>query len=246
MQIVILCGGLATRLGNRAKNVPKSMIEIEGKPFLEYQIENLKKNKIKDIVLCVGHLSEKIISYFDDGSKFDVNIKYSYDGDNLLGPIGAVKNAESLLDDVFFTLYGDSYVFLNFKEVYSYFLKKKKLALMTVYKNCDKYDASNVVIKEGLIKEYDTKKTKDMIYIDYGVSIFNKEALKIIPSNTFVSTKDFFSILIEKNNLLAFEVEKRFYQIGNPESLREFMMFIQSLKNNYSKQKATKNINRIC
>ena len=62
--MVILCGGLATRLGDLAKNIPKSMIEIEGKPFLEHQIENLKKHSIKDIILCTGHLSEKIEEYF--------------------------------------------------------------------------------------------------------------------------------------------------------------------------------------
>ena len=106
MQIVILCGGLATRLGDLVKNIPKSMIEIDGKPFLEYQIENLKENSIRDIVLCVGHLSEKIESYFQDGSGFGVNIKYSHDGDKLLGPIGAVKNAENLLEDIFFITAG--------------------------------------------------------------------------------------------------------------------------------------------
>ena len=96
--MVLLCGGLATRLGNLAKTVPKSMIPIEGKPFLEYQVENLKNHSIKDIILCVGHLSEKIEDYFGNGSKFGVNIQYSHDGDKPLGPIGAVKNAESLLN----------------------------------------------------------------------------------------------------------------------------------------------------
>ena len=96
MQMVILCGGLATRLGSIAKDVPKSMIKIKNKPFLEYQIDNLKKHSIKDIVLCVGHLSEQIENYFGNGKKFGVSIKYSYDKDKPLGPIGALKNAEFL------------------------------------------------------------------------------------------------------------------------------------------------------
>jgi len=78
MQIVILCGGLATRLGNIAKDTPKSMLKIKDKPFLQYQIEKLKKQKINDIILCVGHLSEQIENYFGNGKKFGVNIKYSY------------------------------------------------------------------------------------------------------------------------------------------------------------------------
>ena len=154
MQMVILCGGLATRLGDISKTIPKSMIQIGDKPFLEHQIDFLKKNSIKNIILCVGHLSEKVESYFGDGSNFDVNIKYSYDGDKLLGPIGALKNAETLLDDVFFILYGDSYPFVDFKEIHSKFLKDNKLGLMVVYKNYDKYDKSNIQIENNMITGY--------------------------------------------------------------------------------------------
>ena len=159
MQIVILCGGLATRLGDIAKNNPKSMIEINGKPFLEHQIELLKKQSITDILLCVGYLSEKIMDYFGDGKNFGVNIRYSYDGDKRLGPIGAVKNAEFLLDDIFFIMYGDSYVFVDFGKIYQHFLKRKKLALMTIYKNYDKYDKSNVAVNNSDIIRYNKEKT---------------------------------------------------------------------------------------
>jgi D-glycero-alpha-D-manno-heptose 1-phosphate guanylyltransferase len=228
--MVILCGGLATRLGNIAKDTPKSMINIEGKPFLEYQIENLKKNSIKDIVLCVNHLSEKIKDYFENGKRFGVNIKYSHDGENPLGPIGSIKNAQSLLDDAFFIMYGDSYLRFDFQKLYSYFLKENKLGLMVVYKNYDKYDKSNLVVKNNMVTEYDkTKKTNDMIYIDYGASILRKKSLDLIPKNTYYTTGEFFTNLIKNNELLAFEVKNRFYHIGNPEALEEFRTFIRSL-----------------
>ena len=222
MQIVILCGGVATRLGSLAKDIPKSMIQIYGKPFLEYQIEMLRKQSIKDIVLCVGHLAEKIQGYFGSGEKFGVNIRYSYDEDKLLGPIGAIKKAESLLDDVFFTMYGDSYISVDFNKVYTYFMGRNKLALMVVYKNYDKYDNSNIVVKNGRVMRYNEEKTKDMVYIDYGVSIFRKKALDIIPKDMFYSTKDLYSKLTKQNNLLAYEVKKRFYHIGTLEALDEF------------------------
>ena len=119
MQIVILCGGLATRLGNLTKDTAKSMLKIKDKPFLLYQIENLKKHSIEDIVLCVGYLSEQIENYFGNGKKFGVNIKYSYDKDKPLGPIGALKNAEDLLEDIFFIMYGDSYLNVEFNKIYS-------------------------------------------------------------------------------------------------------------------------------
>ena len=226
MQMVILCGGFATRLGDLAKNTPKSMIDIHGKPFLWYQIENLKKHDIRDIVLCVGHLSEKIIEYFDDGTKHGVNITYSHDGDKPLGPIGALKKAEPLLDNVFFIMYGDSYLTVDYQKVYNFFKKHDKLGCMVVYKNNDKYDKSNIVVEKNMITGYKTK-DKKMEYIDYGTSILKKESLKYVPKNTFFSTGDFFQRLIEKNELLAYEVKKRFYHIGNPEALEEFKRYIQ-------------------
>lgn len=228
MQIVILCGGLGTRLGEISKKIPKSMVRINNKPFLEYQIKQLKKNGVKDIVLCVGHLSEEIINYFGEGKKLGVKITYSNDGEKQLGPIGALKNAESKLEDIFFTLYGDSYIFVDYNNVYKSFLKKNTLAMMTVYQNRDKYDKSNLVVKKGMVKKYNNKKTKDMIYIDYGVSIFKKKTLQLIPENTFFSTNQLYSKLVENNELAAYEVNKRFYHIGTPKALQEFKNYIKT------------------
>ena len=223
--MVILCGGLATRLGDIAKDIPKSMINIDGKPFLEYQIENLKKNSIKDIVLCVGHLSEKIEDYFLDGSRFGVNIKYSHDSDKLLGPIGAVKKAEGLLDDVFFIMYGDTYLSVDYQKVYTFFSQNDKQGLMVVYKNNNKFDKSNISIENNMVTGYGEN---DAIYIDYGTSLLRKESLDIVPRNHMYSTGEFFSNLIKKNELLALETKERFYHIGNPEALEEFRNFIRS------------------
>ena len=226
--MVILCGGLGTRLGDLSKNTPKSMIDINGKHFLEYQIENLKKSSIKDIVLCVGYLSEKIESYFGDGKKFGVNIRYSYDGDKPLGPIGALKNAEPLLDYIFFIMYGDSYLSVDYKKVYGFFINHDKLGLMVVYKNFDKYDKSNIAIKGDLVVGYGKNNTTDdMIYIDYGTSLLRKKALNLIQENKMYTTGEFFSELIKNKELLCFETKKRFHHIGNPESLEDFSNFIR-------------------
>lgn len=229
MQMIIICGGHGTRLAHLTKYTPKSMIEVEGKPFLEYQIEYLKKNQITDIILCVGHLSEKIESHFGDGSKFGVNIKYSHDGKKPLGPIGAVKNAENLLEDVFFIMYGDSYLNIDFQKSISFFNQNNKLALMFVYKNEDKYDRSNIIVQDNMVTGYgDKNRTKEMVYIDYGASILTKKSLEIVPANTEYSTGQFFSELIKKKELLAFEAKERFYHIGNPEAFEEFRNYIKS------------------
>ena len=229
MQIVILCGGLGTRLSHLTKYTPKSMIQIEGKPFLEYQIENLKKQSIKDIVLCVGHLSEKIEGYFGNGEKFEINIKYSYEKEKLFGPIGALKNAESLLKDTFFIMYGDSYLSVDLHKVHNYFMQYDKPALMVVYKNQDKYDRSNLIVQDNMVIGYGEKeRTRDMIYIDYGTSLIRKKILESLPKDTPISTEQFFSDLVKKRELMAFEAEQRFYHIGDLESLEEFRNYIRT------------------
>lgn len=223
MQVAILAGGQATRLRPLTEETPKSMVEIQGRPFLEYQLELLRRNSIQDIVLCIGYRGEQIESYFGNGKRFGVNIRYSYEREQLLGTAGALKNAGSLLEDIFFTMYGDSYLFLDFAEVMSYFKSENKLGLMTVYKNCDRYDRSNTVVEGNLVTKFSQKeKAKDMVYIEYGANIFKKEVLNYIPEKQPYSLNEVFLGLIDKRGLLAYEVKERFYQIGSPQGLEEF------------------------
>ena len=117
MQIAVLCGGQATRLYPITKTIPKSMVLVAGKPFLEHQIYLFKKNKIFDIVLCAGFLADQIEEYFGNGKKFGVNIKYSVEKEKL-DTGGALKNAIHLLDDQFFIIYGDSYLTIDYRPIY--------------------------------------------------------------------------------------------------------------------------------
>lgn len=228
MQMVILAGGLATRMRPLTETIPKSMLPINGKPFLTYQLDFVKNNDIKDVVLCVGHLSDSIIDFFRDGKRFGVNIKYSVEKDRLLGTAGALKDAENLLSDEFFVMYGDSYLFIDLNEVFKFFKTSYKLALMTIYENHDNFDKSNVSIEGNLIKEYCKNRTsKDMIYIDYGISLFNKKALELVPHNEPCSLEELFTQLITMRELLAFETTQRFYEIGSMKGLEEFRQFIQ-------------------
>ena len=227
VQVAILAGGLATRLGDLTRNQPKSLVKVFGKPFLGYQLELLAKGGIRDIVLCTGHMGEQIESQFGNGKKYGVTIAYSLE-DKPLGTAGALKRAEPLLDDPFFTMYGDSYLFLDFRAVIRYFKSLDKLALMTVYENHDRYDRSNTVIEGNLVKRYSKKeRTEDMVYIDYGANIFRKEVLRMIPENQFYSLEDLFVRLIEMGELLAFEVKQRFHEIGSPQGLKAFEKYIK-------------------
>jgi NDP-sugar pyrophosphorylase family protein len=227
MQIAILAGGLATRLRPLTEGTPKSMVMIQGRPFLEYQLDFLRKNRVAGVVLCIGYLGEQIENYFGDGRKFGMNITYSYESQQLLGTAGALKKAEKLLEDPFFTMYGDSYLSLNFADALSYFRSQNKLALMSVYKNYDRYERSNTVIKGDLVKKFSKKeKTKDMVYIEYGANIFRKEVLGLIPEGRPYSLEELFPELIRREELLAYEVRERFYQIGSSQGLEEFKRYV--------------------
>ena len=225
MQVAIIGGGLATRLGKLVRERPKSMLEIRGKPFLEYQLDFLRRGGISDFILCLGHMGEQIERYFGDGSRYGVSIKYSFEK-RQLGTAGALKNAERLLDGAFFTIYGDSYLSLEINRAMSYFKSQNKLALMTVYKNRDNYDRSNTAISGNLVKAFSkTERTRDTVYIEYGLNIFKKEVLRFVPEDQTYSLDDLFPRLIEKGELLAYEVTERFYEVGSLQGLREFEEF---------------------
>jgi NDP-sugar pyrophosphorylase family protein len=136
-----------------------------------------------------------------------------------------LKKAEPLLKDDFFIMYGDSYLSVDFQKVYSFYKKYDKPACMVVFKNLDKYDKSNIAVKDDMVTRYEDKNAE---YIDYGTSLLNKKTISYIPENTFCSTGEFFTRLIEKNELLAFEVSERFYHIGTPEALEELRDFIKN------------------
>lgn len=229
MQAVILAGGLGTRLRPITEEIPKAIIPVHGKPFLEHQLNLLKRHGISDIVLCVGYLGERIKEYFGDGRKLGVKIRYSEETGGLLGTAGAIKNAQDLLEDVFFVTYGDAYLILDYREVMRYSKKSNKLGLMVVYKNFDKYDRSNVVVEGNMVKIYSKKRrAPNMVYIDFGVSVLRKKALDLIPKGKVTYLEELYRELIGRKELLAFETGQRFYEIGRTEGLEEFEGLISS------------------
>jgi N-acetyl-alpha-D-muramate 1-phosphate uridylyltransferase len=230
MQAVIFAGGLATRLGGLTRTRPKSMLSFNGKPFLQHQIEFLSRGGITEIVLCLGHLSQTIMRYIGTGHKLGVNIKYSIE-EKPLGTAGALKKAEPLFKNSFFTIYGDSYVFVDYKTIDVFFCRHDRLGLMTVFDNRDEYDISNTEVKGNLVTNYSkTQKTEDMHFIDYGVHLFNKEVLELIPLNQQFPMENVFTQLIARKQLLAYPVEKRFYEVGSLKGIREFRQFLEQGK----------------
>src|SRR5487761_548032 len=231
MQAVILAGGLGTRLRPLTEKVPKPMIQVNGKPFLEYEIELLKKNGVLDFVLCVGYRANVIQDHFGDGKKFGVRVSYSFEGEELLGPAGALKNAERHLEDNFIVTYGDGYLAMDYRKAWDVFVASRKLGMMVVYENHDRFGRSDLEVKSGYVTRYDKKnKSPDMVWINFGVSFLRKKALEFIPAASAFKEEEFYGKLIGRRELLAFETKERFYEIGTPASLNEFASFISSLE----------------
>jgi NDP-sugar pyrophosphorylase family protein len=151
----ILAGGVARRLRPLTENIPKALIEINGKPFLAHQLELLNEAGINEVVICAWHQGEQIRAYTGDGSRFGVKVSYSFDGEQPLGTGGALKKALPYLGDSFFILYGDSYLPCDYNMVEKAFNISKKDGLMTVHHNQDLGDRSNVQFENGKILEYD-------------------------------------------------------------------------------------------
>jgi NDP-sugar pyrophosphorylase family protein len=227
LQAAVLVGGLGTRLGGLTRTVPKPMVLVNGKPFLEHEIGLLKRNGVDDFVLCVGHLGEKVEGYFGDGSKWGVRVRYSYDGPKLMGPAGALKRAEPLLDDCFFVTYGDAYLRADYRSMMKALLDSGRLGVMAVYENHNRFGKSDVVVKEGHVVRYDKKGLMaKMDWVNFGVSALRRRALALVPSMKECGEEELYGELIKRNELLAFPVEERFYEIGSPGALREFERFM--------------------
>jgi len=228
MQMVILAGGLATRMRPLTLQLPKSMLQIKGRPFLEYQLELLKEYEIKDILLCVGYKGELIKDHFGDGRKFGVILSYSFDGDKLLGTGGALKKAYKLLSENFFLMYGDSYLPYDYQEIEKHFRDSVKLSLMVAYRNQNRFDRSNLLIQDGMIKLYDkTLQGENLEYIDAGLSILKKEVLNLVPEEEPYDLEELYRTLISEEEMSAYEVKQRFYQIGSFEGLEEFKNLVE-------------------
>ena len=227
LPVAILAGGLATRLRPITEKIPKALIEVAGKPFIFHQLEYLRKEGIEKIVLCVGYLCEMIQEEVGDGSKFNLDISYSYDGDFLLGTGGSIKKALPLLDENFYVLYGDSFLPIHFSPVEESFLNSKKPALMTVILNENKWDKSNVIFKDGIVLEYNKKEPKsEMKFIDYGLGVLSKSLFDKYEEKAAFDLADIYHFLSIKNELAGFEVNERFYEIGSHQGIKETELYL--------------------
>jgi NDP-sugar pyrophosphorylase family protein len=231
MQAVILAGGLGTRLKPITEQIPKGMVLVNRKPFLFHLLQCLKSDGIDDIILCTGHLGEKIIDYFKDGSKMGIGIRYSRENKKLLGTAGALKKAGPLLNDHFFVINGDTYLPIDYKSVEKSFMTGKKRALMVVYDNSNDTGVSKNVglAADKSVKRY-AKGVADgsLKYVEAGVLVFKKDVLDTIATGETCSIENaIYQPLIKLGEITAFITDQRFYDIGTPQQLKIFKAYLK-------------------
>jgi N-acetyl-alpha-D-muramate 1-phosphate uridylyltransferase len=225
--VAILAGGLATRLRPVTETIPKALIEIAGRPFIFHQLDLLKSRGVKQVVLCVGYLGEQIQNALSLADYRGLDIRYAFDGPVLLGTGGALRAALQSLGDRFFVLYGDSYLPCDMNAIQTFFENSRKPALMTVFRNHDRWDKSNVLYKAGVIEVYDKRRpSNEMQHIDYGLGILSSECFDRYPLGQAFDLADLYNTLSVEGQLAGYEVNMRFYEIGSREGIEETESFL--------------------
>ena len=231
-QALILAGGEGTRLRPITEKIPKCMVKINGRPFLEHQLELLARNGITDVVLCVGHLWEHIKNHFGEtyttrqGTRLVLH--YSVEP-RFLGTGGAVKNAERFADDFFFILYGDTYNPLDCQAMGKLLLERNSVGVISVYDNSDNIAQNNVQVdRDGTVLKYDKHRASpDMNGVEAGALGFSKELFNYLPDlaklghDQKISLEiDIYPTLIDQRQLLGYMTNIRFYDMGTPERIK--------------------------
>jgi NDP-sugar pyrophosphorylase family protein len=224
--VCILAGGLGTRLGDRSHSTPKALTDVGGEPFLFHQLRLIAGYGARDVVLCVGHLGEKVEEQVGS-QRFGLEIQYSYDSPGLDGTLGAIRRARPLLPDRFLVLYGDTYLRVDYGAFAEAWLRSGLDAGMTVLRNQGRWDRSNAVYASGRVERYE-KGVDDpaMEWIDYGLGALRSNVLDVV-SNDEHDLAALYRELARRSQLFGFVAVERFFEIGNPSALAETAAFLE-------------------
>jgi NDP-sugar pyrophosphorylase family protein len=223
MQAVILAGGLATRLGERTRSLPKALLPIAGRPFLAWQLEALARCGFSEVVLCISHLGQQIRDFLGGSAAFGATVAYSEDGPRLLGTGGALRRALPLLAPQFLVTYGDSYL------PFDYAAPLRDLAAhpaargsMSVFENAGEWDESNSEVQGELVIRYQ-KGARDpaLRFIDYGAIALGRDVIAERPAETAFGLDQVQSELARQGALRAVIAAERFYEIGSERGIAE-------------------------
>lgn len=223
MQVVILAGGLATRLGDVTRSIPKALVGVAGRPFLAWQLELLARSGYRDVLVLTGHLGDSIASFLGDGSAFGIRARSLADGPELLGTAGALRHALDALDDEFLVTYGDSYLPFDYAApLVDLGAHPEALGTMSVFPNAGRWDASNVEVRGESVVRYEKGSNDPTLdHIDYGAIALRRSVIARIPTGNALGLHEVQADLARRGALRAYVAPKRFYEIGSHAGLAE-------------------------
>ena len=225
--VCVLAGGLGTRLGDEVRDIPKPLLMVAGQPFLIHQLRLLADGAIRRVVLCVGYLGEQIQTVIGE-ERFGIQIDYSYDGPGLEGTLGAIRRALPLLGDRFLTMYGDTYLRVDYGGFDKAWRSSGLPGAMAVLHNRGQWEKSNAELIDDLVIRYDKQDhSENMEWIDYGLGALTPEALGEVGTDER-DLAELHRVLAERRLLFGFEATKRFYEIGTPDAWRETDRFLRA------------------
>ncbi len=228
-RLALLAGGLATRMRPLTEKIPKALLDVAGQPFIARQLTYLQSQGVRDVVVCTGHLGEQIQAVIGNGESLGLRVRYSPDGPQLLGTGGALRQALPLLGDVFFVMYGDSFLPIDFSQVQASFERSDQIALMTVLHNHGQWDGSNVLWADGKLQRYKKgNPPSDMHHIDYGLGILTAPVLLRHSPEFAFDLAAVYEELSQMGQLKGFEVKQRFYEVGSPSGLADTIDYFQN------------------
>jgi NDP-sugar pyrophosphorylase family protein len=233
MQCVVLAGGLAQRMRPLTETIPKSLLPVAEHPFIHYQLTWLASHGVDEVVLCVGYLGEQIREYVGDGAAWNLRVRYVDEGRELRGTGGALRLAfeQGHLASSFLLTYGDSFLPIDFAEVWRAFRDSGADSLMTVLHNEGRWDTSNACFRGGKIVVYDKQRQERpgiaYDHIDYGLLALRRDVIADqVPPNQRYDLATLFHELSLEGRLAGFEVKTRFYEIGSRDGLQDFNRYI--------------------
>jgi len=221
-QAFVLAGGRGTRLGDLTRNLPKPMVPVGGKPFLEWLLLYLKQQGIRDFVLSTGYLASEIEKHFRDGSQMGCRITYSVE-EIPLGTGGAIKKASPMLDDTFLVISGDNYLPLDGKDFMRRFNQSKDaVGMICCWDNHPPLFRANALFDKanGKIRAYDFNESQGKTHVDVGFKIFNRGLFDFFPSKEVFSLEiDTMPELARQGLLLGYEVKQPPLDVGTLDGL---------------------------
>lgn len=219
MQAVVLAGGLGTRMHPHTEKIPKSMLEVAGRPFIDWQLELLARSGIRDVVLCIAHLGELIRDHVGDGTRYGLSVRYAVEEPGrLLGTAGALRAAVGLLAPRFLVTYGDSYLRFDYGEPLRLLEHHADCdGVMAIYRNQGSLEPSNVATDGNWVLRYKKNASEPEVdHIDYGATALRREVVEALPPGAVMGLDRVQEALASRRRLRALVVHDRFFEIGSP------------------------------